>query len=238
MSDDVEDIGELIEAARKIDLFIGCNRFKGFPEKDNQIFRIGDDPLLNACIQTFSSDITGYLMGYKHAAGLLFRMTYLTHSHVDSILYPMAFLYRHYVELKLKFLILRWKILEYGLHSGCWKEKLDDHGLLGLWENFKPALSKICVKGEDINEVSEGVESYIKQIDEIDNRSFSFRYSRNLTRTKVNIQKEKYKYINIAVLAEGMEKLIYFLDCCDHLLGELEESSEYPDGYWFYDVSI
>jgi hypothetical protein len=58
-----------------------------------------------SCVN-FKQDVSwGYIDGYKRAAQLLRDQMLVEQHYLDSLIYPLGYLYRHHVELQLKWLI-------------------------------------------------------------------------------------------------------------------------------------
>ncbi|MCU1336045.1 MAG: hypothetical protein JWO19_1626 [Bryobacterales bacterium] len=86
--------------------------------------------------------------------------------------------------------------------------------------------------GVDVSQSeSEGIDSYVKQLSEIDPQAQAFRYPRD-KRGNASLDKAP-EYINIAVFAEHMEQLCTSLDALDSYFDhELDVKSEMAsDGY-------
>lgn len=119
-----------------------------------------------------------YCIGYRRAANVL--VNHITQKHVKSVrrdysrywespVYAIVFLYRHYLELRLKELILA--------YGGSFKKVSNEHTLLNLWielrklDNTNPdALDNETVKDIEV------AEKIIVQFDKIDRKSEVFRY--------------------------------------------------------------
>lgn len=125
-----------------------------------------------ACLN-FKSDMSwGYIEGYRRAADLL-AQEMLDGNDVDYLIYPMGYLYRHHVELQLKFLIER---------SG---ELVDEpnlprkvHTLQQLWDKLRPKLKDLQ---SDSEEFLAETESGIKKLDSMDPSGQEFRYWKTTT---------------------------------------------------------
>lgn len=59
----------------------------------------------NACIRPFSDNWVTYPRGYKKAADLMVAHIDKRHCDQDTLVYPIVFLYRQYIELRLKHLV-------------------------------------------------------------------------------------------------------------------------------------
>ena len=166
-----------------------------FPEKDDLLFTAdGSHSQLNACIG-FGQATYYYTEGYLRAARLLTTSICSTAEYVDCFIYPIIFLYRHYVELSLKNLLIKSNITN--------STVLGSHNLENLWKKLKPIVLDLSLD-EELG--TEGFESYIKQITEIDKNSFSFRYDKTKDRKERNLK--DISHINILVFSNHMEKLV------------------------------
>ena len=110
-----------------------------------------------------------YVEGYKNAADYLVERSVSEHE-MDFLVYPIIFLYRHYLELQLKDLFQQ--LREYH-NLSC--ELSYNHDLTQLWNKIRPLMEKNSNKSEDI-ENNNHIEARIKEFVRIDKGSFSFRY--------------------------------------------------------------
>ena len=69
-----------------------------------KLFRTSEDSNNNACINFRLDPHSTYALGYKEAAQFLARNAANVSSQ-DFFVYPIAFLYRHHLELQLKWII-------------------------------------------------------------------------------------------------------------------------------------
>lgn len=131
-----------------------------------------EDWLYNAWIDSEHVESTwiAMMLGYKQAADLLIQAVIQRQGTTDLLVYPILFLYRHHTELQLKL------IIELGKDSiGENTERLrNEHNLMELWTIARKVIDDLFVdEQEDTNKI----ENILKQLGEIDPRSFSFRYS-------------------------------------------------------------
>jgi hypothetical protein len=115
----------------------------------------------------------------------------------DILLFPVLFLYRHYIELRLKNIIVNGSILEYVLENSVYPTKADDillkeysHHFIfynnkyeridnSLWSKARKILENFNKDSEEFNEyliILDRLEEYIKQISELDPDSTASRY--------------------------------------------------------------
>ena len=66
------------------------------------LFRPGNDLRLNACLTYGSDNWLFYAEGYRTAAELLTAFVRHEHRKQDLLIYPVIYLWRHHIELKLK----------------------------------------------------------------------------------------------------------------------------------------
>lgn len=69
------------------------------------IFTSDIDWQCNACLHYYNDPLELYAMGYKEAADSLVLQVMKTGNHQDSLVFPICFLYRQYIELRLKEII-------------------------------------------------------------------------------------------------------------------------------------
>jgi hypothetical protein len=69
------------------------------------LFGPGDDWWHNACLNFTTDNWDLYCCGYRDAANMLAEQVLVTQSGQDTLVYPIIFLYRQYLELRLKILI-------------------------------------------------------------------------------------------------------------------------------------
>jgi hypothetical protein len=99
---------------------------------------------------------------------------------IDSKIYPILFLFRHYLEAILKSTIRNYNILNNNSYSDE-VGYVSTHSLLNLWNELKPFLEKNIeyyegnIRQEYLN-TNKAVESIITEIENLDKNSFGFRY--------------------------------------------------------------
>ncbi|MDH2363774.1 hypothetical protein [Priestia megaterium] len=113
-----------------------------------------------------------FAIGYKGAADELAEKSASSHSNLtkDSLVYPVIFLYRHYLELRLKQMYLRF--------TDNPDTKNLNHNLLITWEKTKPIIEKanLGVEKEELRKTLQATENYIKQFGKKDLDSYVYRY--------------------------------------------------------------
>src|SRR5437867_84859 len=117
-----------------------------WPEKGDQLFTSGEDWWLSSYIESWNKDFHAYAEGYKQAADIITAEVTGTEekflkSTRDYVVYPVVFLYRHYVELRLKEIILIGRKL-YDMSQGLPKH----HKIEELWKHARGILSHTSSK--------------------------------------------------------------------------------------------
>jgi len=201
------------------------------PPPRKQDLLIGPDaehPRLNACLNYMrgSSKDYGYRRGYRKAAKILAEYVYETASEQDGLVFPIVHNYRHHVELVLKRLIvIGSSLIDRNLTEEV-EKILVKHRLDLLWNAVKPTLFEVCKYAgwsEPDNDHIEGVDSYIRQLTEVDPDSYSFRYAAS---KKGDPLVSGVTHLNIYVFAKHMEQLADYLDCIDSAFMALKDTKD------------
>lgn len=167
-------------------------------KKLESVFCSDNDWQANACLNSSLNSLGLYAIGYKEAGDRLVEFVLANARGQDILIYPIVFLYRQYVELRLKEIIREGRIL---LEEGSDFPK--HHKIWDLWCIAK----KISIKAlENENEppVLDYAEHVIKEFSQIDPDSFAFRYP---TTKQGDKTLGEVTHINIRRMAEHIEKL-------------------------------
>jgi hypothetical protein len=152
-----------------------------------------------------------YAEGYRRAARLIADHVIRNRGDTDFLLYPIVFLYRHNVELQLKRLIPEGAFLaDHNLSEADRNSLRSSHSLDKLRGIFEPILEKLGSAFGVTPDYIQAIDSYIRQIHNIDELSFSFRYAASKFGAPL-IDKDKLPYFNLGILAAGTERLTGFL---------------------------
>ena len=215
------------------------------PRRGEKLFR-GDlrDWIHNACLH--GGDEYAYREGYLRGAQILVRNVREERFGQDFLVYPIVFLYRHYLELVLKDIIKRAPYLIERELTALEREHLGKHRLDLLWNDFKPMASIMTeaagwepLPPADI----EGIDDYIRQISEVDPSSYSLRYAYS-KKGEASLP-ESLTHINLRHLGELMDRLAHYFWGLDAAIDALEdmkhdyesEMASYADDYYgdYYD---
>ena len=145
-----------------------------WPKKGDKLFRSDlPDFQHNAVIGGLAalgdiSDWAHYIDGYREAGRYVAEAILEKQGTVDTLLYPVVFLYRHHIELALKTIVL--------LGARMFEEEEQvshQHDLLPLWKRARSYLARHWSDQADFLNASEEL---IKELDAFDSGSYAFRY--------------------------------------------------------------
>jgi len=191
-------------------------------EIEEQILRIKEplfsskaapDPdwYLNACLNISGGDWDTYAMGYKRAGDILVQYVIDNNSDQDFLVYPVTFLYRQYLELRLKELIFVSSRL---LDQDAMIPKT--HNLVALWKQARPNIEAIWPEPDTKGHLS-SVEERLIELCDIDSGSFAFRYPEDKegSATLTGIV-----HINLKQLRDVIQGISHILDGSSTGMGE------------------
>ena len=130
-----------------------------------------------------------YATGYKDAGDRLVELVLAELKGRDTLIYPIVFLYRQYIELRLKEIIKQGQVLL----EKPEKTKIT-HDLKTLWADAKEIIDQVFEHETDSSDSLKYAEHVIKEFSTIDNQSYSFRYPID---KKEQPNLDGVKYINI-----------------------------------------
>lgn len=178
--------------------------------KGKQLIRSDLDPWFNACLNFTHDQLGLYASGYLHAAEILNRHVLESRGKgSDTLVYPIIFLYRQYIELQLKSLIKHGSIVLYSP-----EKYLKTHDIKQLWKQCRKILEKIF---EEDSESLDEIEESIYQLSEIDPSSEAFRYPVD-KKGKKTLQ--GITHINLKNIYEIMTRVCSLLEGADTGISE------------------
>jgi len=135
----------------------------------------------------------------------------------DRLLHPVAFLYRHYLELELKGLLHSGVQLGVVDQTGKLSRAMGDHDLRALWIRTKRFLGEVF-PDEDPTPLN-AVEEVILAFHDLDPRGQSFRYhtDKNGRRQLENAPKT----VDLTQMRDVMKRVAGFFDDCDAAIGHM-----------------
>lgn len=179
----------------KVTKMIGPDNFAKRPKMNIKIFDIGGNPNLwsNVCNSDIvSNPWNGYALAYKEAGLSYARKIKDDGALYSTFGYPIFFLFRHYVELRLKEILLSSMILSDEIPSHrkidgiftctIWDEEMKSHNILELWKKclirFKKSehWENYDDLGPDGSKIYRTIEYCINELSKYDGNSEAFRY--------------------------------------------------------------
>lgn len=177
---------------------------KRFLLKNAEFVKVSEAyPHLNACLHYIVDDTHPYIQGYKEAAEILVEHTLNDKTGLDTLIYPILFLYRQCLELQLKFLIrLGSRLLDSPRRAPT------THDFKKLWTDCKVILEKIFNNKDDLRSIK-NIGEIILQLSEADPDAQAFRYPKD---TKGNETLTGISHINTKAVSDTLGAIILLLD--------------------------
>jgi HEPN domain-containing protein len=172
------------------------------PRPNEKLFQAADDWHLNACLNYCNVTPGTIADGYKEGADALAVATAERNATLDLAIYPIAFLYRQYLELKIKYIIDLVRRLEQTGRGYPTHHKLDE-----LWTEAVQLLRQHY--GADLPKELDNIQCCIDEFQEHDANSMAFRYP---TDKQGRLHLKDLRHINLRNLCETMERIGNFLD--------------------------
>ncbi len=208
---------------------------KKLSENDHLFSLDQNDRRNNAMIlKNFGNRWSIYALGYKEGADLLVNDIQEGKGTIDFLVYPIMFLYRHYLELTIKNLLRRASyLLDVRLD-----DKLENHNLNHYWNLLRPLLERVSPIDDSLHEL-EHIGRLIAEFSEQDKNSFAFRYpeSKQDNEGKRLPTLNKLEVFNICGVQEIMGKVSSLFDGIE---GKINEDSaikaDMMDDFGFQDI--
>lgn len=182
-----------------------------------------DDNVLIHKYEIYQWDL--YAIGYKYAADLAVDQAAKEHSidfakyhniyrTVDVLVWPAIFLYRQYLELRLKAIIIRGTMLK-SCEEGKFPDERDMdlktiHTFRDFWPSCKSVIKNLHPDAdqEDLKEL-ETMEKYIYEFSKLDEGSYTFRYPVNKKKRPWDYEKYQFSLNNLKAI---MDKIYSYLE--------------------------
>ena len=181
-----------------------------WPKPDDVLFQEDANWEHNAFLNLGGKAWGSYAHGYKGAADVLVERFLEDWQGMDTVTYPIVFLYRHYLELRLKELISDGQAL---LRKPV--DFQDQHSLVQLWRPCREILREIWP--HEPVATWKNVERLLTEFDQIDSDSMCFRYPVTTKKTGRQPTLPKLDRVGIRHLHEVMQRLASFFEA--HLDG-------------------
>jgi hypothetical protein len=153
-----------------------------------------------ALLNPHTHDWYPYMEGYRRAAGLIAQHVVDTGSDQDFLIFPFAFAWRHYAEVRLKTLRVDLFCL-YDFPDPSWTK----HWIDRVWTDVKPLL--IRAEPQSAGDI-ENVDRILKQLMKLDPKAEVFRYPVDVNGKSTHPGTER---ISITQFHEAMEAVAALL---------------------------
>lgn len=169
-----------------------------------------------------------YADGFLRAAEILVENVRTTYE-LNTVIFPILFLYRHYIELSLKETIAYGRYLQHGTPKS--------HDLKSLWKETKACIYKHTTN-LDKDELQE-VERVVLRIHELDPTSEASRYpvvKKRQGTTRAASFSQGPTHVDLDDLAENMKILSKFIHNITNFLSVAQDlEAEYRTEFYFWD---
>ena len=169
----------------------------------------------------FGTDFSRYAIGYKDAADGLIDRTFERDCGADLQFYPIAFLYRQYLELRLKQLLIS------GGHVVYDESKLTHgHDLRRPWAEVRKILEDVWpgTHAEEMDALGECIE----ELCQLDAQSMSFRYPVDKEGKPTLLGLDRVDLVNLKGV---MDRISSFLDASSDALGDILDNMPRDEYY-------
>lgn len=189
---------------------------KGFrwPQDGDDPFDVGED---GNHAMLAKSDFTRFVLmfeGYRKSADVLVERALDDWREADTLVYPVLFLYRHALELNLKYIINF-----YGPHVDV-EPVWDTHDFKVLWPRFLEVLHRFGT--DDPDRADQVVGGVIAQFGNVDPGSFSHRYPCDRFGNPIPLAQER---MNLETLKDVMDGVFGYFTGTDGYLDSLANAS-------------
>lgn len=134
--------------------------------------------------------------GYREAADILVARADQEHRSRSVLIYPIIFLYRHFIELELKYLLCT-----YGPDVGL-EPNWTTHNIEALWSNARTIIDRFSAPGE--KEGTDAVAKCIAEMSKIDPQSFTFRYPVTRQGELIVFEMDSVDFVHLRRTMEGI----------------------------------
>lgn len=168
--------------------------------------------------------------GFRVAANQLAAKLDRGGSEPDVVFFPFAYLWRHYLELELKALLL--VTVEYFREGGV--PAKPHHRIVDYWDALLPFVRQLA-EYEGNEESLDAVDRVIREVARYDPDSFAFRYPSSSRGAPT--MKGLPRVVSLRALHGAMERVATFLESVhaefwEHVNNRASQSRSYPDEWY------
>lgn len=172
---------------------------------------------LNACLSPGGGDWDIYAIGYKRAGDILVQYVVDNKCDQDFLVYPIIFLYRQYLELRLKEIIF---ISSWLLGQGARIPKI--HNLVSLWRQARAGIEEVWPDKETRKHLN-ALEARLKELCDVDSGSYAFRYPED---KEGGATLTGLEHINLKQVSDVVQGMSHVLDGSTSGMGEHLEAKQ------------
>ena len=188
-----------------------------WPRRGDQAFVTSANPLENASIDDSGhSRLVLMTDGYKTAGDLLVEAADQDGLKRDTLVFPIIFNYRHFLEISLKYLLAT-----YGPTVRV-EPNWQSHDLAILWKSVLRMLERYGTSDPD--DTHPVVGAIILEFAKIDRDSYAYRYPVD---TQGRLLPVTQSDLHLPTLADVMNGVSAYFDGCDAYLDNLQDASDY-----------
>ena len=170
-----------------------------------KLFASAHDGQNNAVVNYSPERWYMYATGYREAADQLVEQAITVHHHLDVLVYPIVFLYRQYLELRLKEIILQGNLLLDHHVSVPATHELD-----ALWVSAQRVVKEVWPNADD-REGLEGIDAVVQELAAVDPQSMAFRYPVD-KKTRKPLIRPSITHINLRNFRDVLREVSSLLD--------------------------
>jgi hypothetical protein len=179
-----------------------------WPSDEHSLRKTDRNWTLNSCLGWSKGRPTSRIMGYREAADLIFARLAEDRGGLDTLVYPLVFLWRHAIELQLKNIVERGQIV---LEKEAAYPK--HHGLKETWQMAIDVIG--ALQEEDKGEI-ENVTRVIDELCGLDPDSSGFRYHE--TKKGQPTLDTAPELLHLGSINEALAGVSSYLDCVETAL--------------------
>lgn len=182
-----------------------------WPQPGDDPFELPEDGEHHATIA--EDDFSRFVLmmeGYRRSADALVEQAVVDFREADFLIYPIVFLYRHALELNLKYIIN-----VYGRHVGV-EPIWTSHDFEQLWPEFLRVLDGFGT--DDPDQADQIVGGVIAEFGNVDPKSFSYRYPRDNRGIPVPLANDR---MDLRRLRDVMDGVFGYFSGTDGYLSDL-----------------
>lgn len=198
---------------------------KELPEASDKLFIEESDAKTGAWISNPTNKFFLYSEGYREAGNKLYDYCTENPFFSNTLIYPLIYNYRQFLELRLKELIIMGN-----QYIDTDDDFPDEHSLTKLWNIYR---SKLLPKIDNTIEKNtlDNVENLINEFNTVDPKSMSFRYP--VTKAPHRENSIKMPTIDIVNFRKSINKLMYFFDWQWDMISHFKDLKQEMLSEWY-----